>query len=153
MRMATLSTLAAIAFLFVMVPASLAEPAATPVCEPATVAAQSAAPTPFSPALEPPQGAQKDRMIDGPSAQATCDAQCHDGSTVWCWGSSCSAEDSNCSAGIRGSCWGTDTGTRYCPKCPSTCEPGASCTSNDDCGGYTCDKEPWEIVGTCVCSW
>lgn len=62
--------------------------------------------------------------IDGPSAQSVCIAECQDGSTVTCTGSSCNATDASCPA-ERGSCWGSDTGTRYCPVC--TCSATALC--------------------------
>lgn len=62
--------------------------------------------------------------IGGPGAQSTCIADCQDGSTVTCTGSSCTATDASCPS-ERGSCWGTDTGTRYCPVC--TCSATATC--------------------------
>ena len=62
--------------------------------------------------------------IDGPSAQSVCNAECQDGSFITCWGASCTATDASCPS-QRGSCWGTDTGTRYCPVC--TCSATASC--------------------------
>lgn len=155
MSNASLPTLAAlltaITLLFVAAPAAHAEPAGTPACNPAAVTAHSLTATLFFPVLEPLEAAEKDQRSDGPTAQATCDAQCHDGSTIWCWGSSCNAEDSNCSSSIQGSCWGTDTGTKYCPVCPVSCEPGATCSRDEDCNGGFCDKEPSEIAGSCVC--
>jgi hypothetical protein len=83
--------------------------------------------------------------IDGPSAQADCTAQCQDGSTVTCSGSSCSADDYDCDTGERGQCTGS-SGTRYCPvpDCSTcsvsiTCPDGTwlSCSSNEnDCEGF-----------------
>lgn len=62
--------------------------------------------------------------FDGPSAQSLCIAECQDGSTVTCSGSSCNATDASCPT-ERGSCWGSDTGTKYCPPC--TCSATALC--------------------------
>lgn len=41
------------------------------------------------------------------------------------------------------------------PDCTCQCNAGASCSSDDECCGQEgfgfCDKEPWEIVGSCAC--
>lgn len=78
------------------------------------------------------------------SEQSTCYARCANGSSISCWGTSCSAQDSQCSSGgSNGSCWGSSSGSRSCGSCPSTgcsatatCNGGGtvSCTgSNNDC--------------------
>lgn len=77
------------------------------------------------------------------AVKSTSIANCWDGSTVTCTGTSSSAVNSNCSAGQQGYCTGTTTGTIYCPACPTggctataTCSNGTtvSCTSAP---GYT----------------
>jgi len=67
--------------------------------------------------------------IEDPSQQSSCTANCWDGSTVACSGTSCSAHDSNCSSNFRGYCTGSTTGTRYCPVCPPTCSAPCSATT------------------------
>lgn len=69
--------------------------------------------------------------IDGPSAQSDCTAQCQDGTTVTCSGSSCSAVDYSCMGNERGQCTGS-SGTEYCPaldidQCPVTCTASKTC--------------------------
>ncbi len=58
-----------------------------------------------------------DGARDG-NQRAYCQANCWNGSTPSCSGTSCSAQDSNCSAGIRGhvTCNGITT---FCPACPT----------------------------------
>ena len=46
-------------------------------------------------------------------------ADCWNGSTVTCTGSFGFGRDSNCSSNQRGYCYGTTTGYRYCPVCPT----------------------------------
>jgi hypothetical protein len=72
----------------------------------------------------------------GLPTKSTSTANCWDGSTVTCTGTSSSAVNSNCSGGQRGYCTGTDTGTINCPACPgcsatAVCSNGStvSCTS------------------------
>lgn len=106
--------------------------------------------------------------IDGPGAQATCIAECCDGSTQTCTGSSCFAVDADCDSGERGYCYGTATGTKYCPDCSApVCEPDPPCAeephceslngspcstfmeerscsfSDGSCGGCFCDGSNW----------
>lgn len=80
--------------------------------------------------------------IGGVDSQGTCTADCDNGTTVTCWGTSCSAHDSNCSTGFDGYCTGTTTGRRNCPVCPgcsatAQCAggPPVSCTGNNSCFG------------------
>jgi hypothetical protein len=68
---------------------------------------------------------------EGGASRAWVTAYCWDGSSVSCSGSSVSATDSNCAAGERGSCWGSSTGTRLCPACPSG--GGAFCSTVTQC--------------------
>ena len=74
--------------------------------------------------------------------KATCSANCWDGSTVTCTGTTCSGVNSNCAAGERGRviCDGTPV---KCPKCIVDCEARANdCATT--CGfcpilSFTCD--------------
>lgn len=101
----------------------------------------------------PPTGA----ALGDIGAQATCTAKCGDGTSVTCTaGSSCTAEDSDCS-GSRGTC--TDAaGTKNCPyACCSNltrCSErhGTSCmlmtsikcsSSAGYCGSCFCDGTSW----------
>lgn len=101
----------------------------------------------------PPTGAS----LGDIGAQATCTADCGDGTSVICnSGSSCSAEDSDCS-GSRGTCT-DDSGTKNCPyACCSNLTPcsqrhGTSCmffasikcsSSAGYCGSCFCDGTSW----------
>ena len=64
-------------------------------------------------------------------AFSTCTAQCWDGSSVQCSGTNCTATDSACSVGERGSCWGNTSGGFNCPPCeeppPTACYASAYC--------------------------
>lgn len=75
--------------------------------------------------------------IPDPGEQGTCTTNCWDGSHVTCSGSSCNVVDSNCSGGQRGYCYGSTTGYRYCPACPS-CTATATCSS----GSVSCSGGP-----------
>lgn len=44
-----------------------------------------------------------------------------------CYGNSCSATDYNCSTEERGQCWGSGSGTRYCPPLECGCEDPTAC--------------------------
>lgn len=68
--------------------------------------------------------------ISGPGAQADCYAQCKDGSYLKCSGSTCNATDTDCSTGTSGSCYGSDTGWKYCND---TCEPTVVCSAWAKC--------------------
>jgi hypothetical protein len=100
-------------------------------CQPALAQAASAPGFLYQEVLV---AADRGGEIGGPGAQSTCIAECQDGSTVTCTGSSCNATDASC-PGERGSCWGSDTGTRYCPVC--TCSATVSCPGggNVSCNG------------------
>jgi hypothetical protein len=63
--------------------------------------------------------------------RASSTAQCWDGSTVTCTGTSSSGVDSDCWTGQQGFCWGSSTGTRYCPACPSSCSAFANCPNGN----------------------
>ena len=66
-----------------------------------------------------------------------CIADCSDGSTVTCSGSSCSAVDAACPYGEQGHCWSNTEGTKYCPACPPLpCSPLCS-----DVEGSFCVKD------------
>ncbi len=104
--------------------------------EPAAAAAFAAI---FAPAPEvsaQPQ-AQDVAARRGLPTKSTSTANCWDGSTVTCTGTSSSAVNSNCSAGQRGYCTGTTSGTIYCPACPT----GGGCTTSTTCspsGSVSC---------------
>lgn len=101
--------------------------------------------------------------IDGPSAQGTVTAECCDGSTVTCEGSSGSFQDADCDNGVQGYCE-TDEETKSCPAhCSSpSCDP--ECPSAPSCGqknGTPCSPDGSEILcrladdegcGFCSCS-
>jgi hypothetical protein len=59
------------------------------------------------------QSGSQSRAIKGPST-----ALCWDGSAVTCSGAEFRGKDSDCAAGERGFCYGTNTGYLYCPVCP-----------------------------------
>lgn len=82
--------------------------------------------------------------IGEPTAQSDCTAQCQDGSTVTCSGSTCSAVDYSCTAEERGYCEGSASGTKYCPEldlddCPVTCSIDNTCPDGTylECEGHT----------------
>lgn len=77
----------------------------------------------------------------GVTEQATCSADCEDGSKVFCSGTSCSAYDNTCSStsSFAGYCYGTTTGYKYCPSCctkrvTAIC-PGQNQTCIGTCAG------------------
>jgi hypothetical protein len=74
----------------------------------------------------------------GLPTKSTTTSHCWDGSSVTCTGASSSGTDSNCSGGQRGYCTGTDTGTIYCPVCPS-CTATAQCAYG---GTVSCTSSP-----------
>lgn len=122
-------------------------------CQPS--AAMTADPFEFA-AFYARTGTGKDRGKDG-DQEASCSALCENGSSVTCYGTSCSATDNTCSgAGYRGSCWGSSTGTKYCavcslPSCDLTC-PGRSCSNNSDCHNGSCPQGVCQS-GECRCLW
>jgi hypothetical protein len=83
-----------------------------------------------TPAARPPQSGEK--------ALCSAQANCWDGSVIGCLGNnsttSCSATDSNCAAGQRGSVT-CDGNTTWCPACPPRdCGPDfCSFQHEDDC--------------------
>jgi hypothetical protein len=106
--------------------------------DPQVEAARAAIFAPASPVDVQPQ-AQEVAARGHLRVKSTTIAHCWDGSTVTCTGSSSSGVDSNCGAGQRGYCTGTDTGTIYCPLCfcsaTVTCSNGShvSCSGTSDC--------------------
>ena len=95
------------------------------VLGPARVEAASSAQDAFLASL----AASAPRLAKEPKGytRSTSPAYCWDGSSVTCTGSSTSAVDSNCAGGQQGSCWGSSSGTRYCPACPPTCSAFTYC--------------------------
>lgn len=149
-----------------------ADAAPEPGAEPALATPRSACAAPLVlPALTPagpgePQLAAAGGTVDTSGLTPCCYSDYCPG-----WGSykvSCCAE--GCSA-WSDRVWCSHTGFIYCPNpcasngichspCGSSdpdcgggcqCTPSGACTGDDDCCGYTCDKEPWEIVGECAC--
>lgn len=86
--------------------------------------------------------------VDGPSALGTVTADCCDGSSVTCEGSSGSFQDADCDAGQRGYCSTPEEGTKYCPSCTSpSCSDGCTgAPSCNDLNGTPC------FAGTTQCS-
>lgn len=133
MKKAVLLGVSLLMFAFCALPA-LAAP------EPAASAAFAAI---FAPA---PEVSAQPRAQDvaarrGLPTKSTSTANCWDGSTVTCTGTSSSAVNSNCSAGQRGYCTGTDTGTINCPACPTppSCTATAACSPS---GSVSCTSAP-----------
>ncbi len=71
------------------------------------------------------------------AAAAGCYADCWDGSRAYCSGSYCFAYDSSCPS-QRGYCYGSSTGYRYCPPCPSDCPSNFPCSKYE---GNSCWKQ------------
>ena len=113
---------ALLALVFCALPA-LAAPA-DPAADAALAAIFSPDPAPGAPA-QPQDVAERGSL----PTKSTSIANCWDGSTVTCTGTSSSAVNSNCAAGQRGSCTGTTSGTIYCPVCPT----GTGCTATAQC--------------------
>lgn len=121
-----------LAFLCLSVVASAqteVQPAEAAASTPSAVAGLAS--TPAEPPVE--QVAAKQ---DGPSVKSTCTAYCWDGSQVSgsCPGGTCTAQDSNCDAGIQGEvrCNGV-----LCASCPACPPPGYWCsTIVDGCNRY-----------------
>lgn len=86
---------------------------------------------------------------------AKCTAECEDGTTVTCSGSSCSAQDQDCSQDQPGYCI-SDTEEKFCAACPS--EPvlckseGNKCVDNDDCPPCSNGDPCACLGGTCACA-
>lgn len=106
---------AAIAILFAL-PAWATEPTPTPAA--ATAASLCAAPAPTLAAS----------LFEEPGLDGECTANCWDGSSVTCSGSTCNAVDSSCSSGEDGYCYGSSTGTKACTPCGLTCIAKAGCS-------------------------
>ncbi len=88
----------------------------------------------------------------GPRPDATCTAVCHNGSTVSCTASSCSAVDASCPS-QRGSvtCGGSTT---YCPACPPpSCGGVPACSTTYKCSITYCGGEGMGVCvgGCCYC--
>lgn len=154
-----MKTLVIAALCLIALPVFAAQPAATPEAD--VVAAPDVA-APAAPAVdETAAPATSPACPTGPLAEAsflstlsTCTADCWDGSTVTCTGSSCQAADSACLSGQRGYCSSPEGGYVYCPVC--SC-PSPSC---DDLDGQVCkphNSTCYMLIGgacrsfTCFC--
>ncbi|HEV2851274.1 MAG TPA: hypothetical protein VHC97_00565 [Thermoanaerobaculia bacterium] len=116
-----------------------------------SLAARAASPDPlaearaaiFAPAPETGAPAQAEEVAARHrlNVKSTCTATCRDGSTVSCYGTTCSAVNAACSSGQRGYCTGTSTGTIYCPACPTNCSARATCSPSGSvsCSGTSGD--------------
>jgi hypothetical protein len=77
------------------------------------------------------------------STLSTCTAQCWDGTTRSCSGTSCTATDSACRAWQQGSCWSNAEGTKKCELCPCNRSPHCADLEGTSCGsGTTTCYEP-----------
>lgn len=145
-----MKTLSAICLCLVALPvlaaqSSASEPAAATVTEPSTALEAPAAPL-SCPAAELPDALPL-------STLSVCTAQCWDGSTRTCSGSSCTATDSACRGWQQGSCWSNVEGTKKCPLCPCTRTPHCSDLEGTACGsGTTTCYEPTLNCHPLTCS-
>lgn len=87
---------------------------------------------------------------------AECSAECEDGSTVTCSGSSCSAQDQDCSQDQAGYCF-SDLEDHFCEPCddpdPVICKSqGNKCIDDGDCPPCS-NGDPCRCFGgTCGCA-
>ncbi|MEM9592813.1 MAG: hypothetical protein AAGD06_01015 [Acidobacteriota bacterium] len=114
-------------------------------------AADCAAPAPalddvFGPSvMELAAIAPSEEADPGDGSRATCVADCQHGPDRVCSGSSCWAQDQNCSANVRGRCWGSSTGYRNCNICPTTqCTVTANC-ANAGGGTVSCTGDCGDV--------
>lgn len=93
------------------------------------------------------------------AGECSATADCWDGSQVTCTaeGTSedCSFTDSDCDADpeVRGHCWSSDEGTKYCPRCP--CEkPDCSIYEGRACkpGSQSPECNTFGVCAHCFCS-
>lgn len=91
------------------------------------------------------------------AGECSATADCWDGSQVTCTASgasaSCSFTDSDCDAGVRGSCTSSDEGTKYCPRCP--CEaPDCSLYEGRKCkpGTQSPECNTFGVCAHCFCT-
>lgn len=93
------------------------------------------------------------------AGECSATADCWDGSQVTCTASgtsaSCSFTDSDCDADpeVRGQCWSSDEGTKYCPRCP--CEaPDCSIYEGRSCkpGSLSGECKTFNVCAHCFCS-
>lgn len=85
-----------------------------------------------------------------PLAQASagyCEADCGSGTTVSCTASSCSAQDRNCSLGIRGSVT-CGSQTTWCPYSCSQCTPGEVKQAQDGCCALDRPRFRWYVCNS-----
>lgn len=138
MKRTALTLVLALAALGLLTSPAMAAPGSQPAAPVLSAADQAFI---ASLALAAPEPVAK-RPIVG---KATCYANCWDGSTVTCSGTTCSGIDSNCSAGERGRviCDGTPVKCPKCPASPPDCSSlEAQCAAS--CGtcpvtSFTCD--------------
>ena len=96
----------------------------------------------------------------GQVSSGFCQADCGNGTTVSCSGTTCSAQDRNCSWGIRGSVT-CGSQTYQCPNlCGGECTPGAEKQEPDGCctpykgrfRWYLCNSAGyWEVTPNYTC--
>lgn len=80
------------------------------------------------------------------ASSAFCEADCGNGATISCSGTSCSAQDRNCSLGIQGSV-SCDGRTSFClPACE--CTPGAEKQEPDGCCTPYKGKFRWYVCNS-----
>lgn len=118
-----------LAFLCLSVVASAqseVQPAETAVSTPSAVTTEAST-------LAEPPAEQVAAKQDGPVVRSSCTANCWDGSQApsgYCSGT-CTAQDSNCAAGIQGAAFCNGVLCASCPACPLDCS-----TIGDGCNRY-----------------
>lgn len=110
--------------------------------DPAAEAALAAIFAP-APALSVQPQAQDAAARRGLPTKSTSIANCWDGSTVTCTGTSSSAVNSSCPS-QRGYCTGTSSGTIYCPVCPT-----GGCTATAQCANGSTVSCTGAAAGDC----
>lgn len=95
--------------------------------------------------------AKGDGSIDGPGALSDCTADCKNGTSVNCTGSSCSAYDRDCSSGEQGHCTGSDSGIKYCSQACQICQDPTLCSEKQGspCSGQNSGSDCTSSVGSC----
>lgn len=98
-------------------------------------------------------------MVQAVAGECSATADCWDGSKVTCTATgtsaSCSFTDSDCDADpkVRGHCWSSDEGTKYCPRCPCE-EPDCSIYEGRSCkpGSHSPLCNTFGVCARCFCT-
>ena len=119
--------------------ACLALPSLAAAAAPAVTASGCA---PSTPAVSPDEPLFTSTF----SSLAVCSADCEDGSTISCSGSSCSAQDQNCDLDIQGHVICDGIIRDRCDVCEPVCEENDTRQVRDGCcqgSGY--EKQQWRF--------